>query len=66
MQQINNGLAEYYYIEEDGQVYNSKDNSIVKTDKKHILKLRDKENKRISISLKTLYKKVYGKPFCKD
>ena len=49
MQQINNGLAEYYYIEEDGQVYNSKDNSIVKTDKKHILKLRDKENKRISI-----------------
>ena len=66
MKQINNGFANYYYLSEDGQVYNSQRNKYVKPQENHQFKLRTETSGYKSISLKNLYKKVYNKNFCED
>ena len=66
MIQINNGYNESYFIEEDGRVYNKTTNSYLTADSKHTYRLLTADGKRKRVALKTLYKLVYGKPYCKD
>lgn len=66
LKQINNGYEEYYYLKEDGTVFNAKTGRVLKPNEKHLFKLKQKEKGYKKISLKTLYKEVYGKPFCYD
>lgn len=66
MQQINNGFDSKYYLDEDGNVYNSKTNTYLKLGKDYTYYLKTTDNKNKKISLKTLYKKVYNKNFCYD
>ena len=62
IKQIKNGFAEYYYITEEGKVYNKETKKYLKINNKHRYYLR----KTKSISLKQLYKMTYNKVFCID
>ena len=66
MIQINKGFEEYYYLKEDGTIYNAKTNRTLKPDKKHLYKLKLKASGYKKISIRTIYKDLYNKPFCKD
>ena len=66
MQQINCEFAECYYLTEEGKVYNSDTDKMICADKAHCFRLKTKDNITKKISLKVLYKKVYGKNFCYD
>lgn len=66
MKQINNGYADYYYLTEDGQVYNAAASSYIKPDTFHKFKLKRTDNTYKTIALKTLYKNVYNKTYCID
>ena len=66
MKKINNGYADYYYLTEEGSVYNAATDNYIKPDKTHKFKLKRADNTYKTISLKTLYKLVYKKPYCED
>lgn len=66
MKQVNNGYADYYYLLEDGSLYNAAANQLIKISDKHNYILRTTENTRKKVSLKTLYKLVYNKSFSLD
>ena len=66
MKQIKNGYADYYYLLEDGSVYNAAADMLLKISKKHSYLLKTIDNERKKVSVKTLYKLVYNKPFCID
>ena len=66
MIQINNDYAEYYYMLDDGTIYNEKDNTIIKPDKRHFFNLYTKDKHRKRVAQRTLYKLVYNKIFCTD
>ena len=66
MKQIKNGYADYYYLLEDGSVYNAAADMLLKISKKHSYLLRTIDNERKRVSVRTLYKLVYNKPFCID
>ena len=65
MKKIQNGFADYYYLDEDGKVYNSQTQNYIKK-YSHSYKLRTEEGELKSISIKRLYKTVYNKQFCID
>lgn len=66
MKQINHNYANYYYLLEDGSLYNADTNQTLKPNIDHIYTLKTLDNKRKKVSLKTLYKLVYNKPFSRD
>ena len=66
MKQINNGFADYYYLRDDGSVYNAAEKIDVQISDNHIYTLRTNNSKRKKISLKTLYKLVFNKVYSKD
>lgn len=66
MKQINHGYADYYYLLEDGRLYNSAADQMVKPSSKHTYMIRTANNDRKKVSLKTLYKLVYNRPYSKD
>ena len=66
MKQLNNGYADYYYLTEDGLIYNVNTDKYIKPDKAHKFKLKRIDNTYKSISLKPLYKIVYNKNYCID
>ena len=66
MKQINHNYANYYYLLEDGSLYNADTNQTLKPNIDHIYTLKTLDNKRKKVSLKTLYKLVYDKPFSRD
>ena len=66
MKKIENGFADYYYLDEEGKVYNSQSQKYIKKYNKHSYKLKTKEGDLKSISTKRLYKIVYDKQFCID
>ena len=66
MKQVNNGYADYYYLQEDGSLYNAAADQTVKQSSKHNYIIRTENNERKKVSLKTLYKLVYNKPYSKD
>ena len=65
MKKIENGFADYYYLDEEGKVYNSQKQKYIKK-YKYSYKLKTKEGYLKSISTKRLYKIVYDKQFCID
>ncbi len=65
MKQINNGFREYYYLDVNGAVYNSKTKGFLKPSG-YKYKLRTIDNHQKTISIKELYRIVYSKNFCKD
>ena len=66
MKKINNGYADYYYLLENGSIYNAKYDTTIKPNKEHTFTLTTIDNKRKKVALKTLYKLVYNKPYCID
>lgn len=66
MKQINNGFAEWYYLLEDGTIYNAKTDQIIQPTDEHAFILRTIDDHRKKVSLKPLYKLVYNKNYCKD
>ena len=65
IKQINNGFADYYYLLEDGRVYN-KDNDTYLNKNKNSYKLKTVNGKFETINLKKLYLLVFDKVFCID
>lgn len=66
MKKIDNEFQDYYFLNQDGSVYNSKTDKIIKADKDHMFALKTVDNKYKRIALKTLYKLVYDENFCID
>ena len=66
MIQLNNGFEEYYYINEDGTIFDSSSGKILKPDSKHLYKLKTKDDKNKKVSIRALYKALYNKPLCYD
>ena len=61
VRQILNGFAEYYYLTEEGTVYNSKANKYLQKSNCYKLKLEDNGYKKIS--LKKLYQMVFNENY---
>lgn len=66
MKQVNHGYADYYYLLEDGSLYNAATDQMAKPSSKHTYMIRTANNDRKKLSLKTLYKLVYNRPYSKD
>ena len=65
MRQIKNGFKDYYFLTEDGQIYNAKSQTYLKPGiSSH--KLQTEDNRRRQISLASLYELVYERPFIQD
>lgn len=66
IEQIKNGFAEYYYLTEQGKLYNASTKQYLKLTDKHTYKIKTTEGKYRNMSLKQLYKMVFDKVFCID
>lgn len=66
MIQVNNGYEEYYYLQEDGAIYNAASGKLLEPDDKHLYRLKQKNKGYKKVSIRTLYKAVYNRPFCHD
>lgn len=62
---IGTEFEEYYYLLEDGTLYNSKTKHYL-TENQRCFELKTKDGKKKKISLKNLYQIVYNKNFCVD
>ena len=65
MKQIKNGYCDYYYLTNDGKVYNNITKKYLKLDK-YNYRLMTKQGIAKKITLKELYKIVYNKIYCID
>lgn len=66
MKQVNNGYADYYYLSEDGKVFNANTKKYLRADRKYVYRLQTVDKKRKNVSLKKLYKLVFDKVYCVD
>lgn len=66
MIQLNNGYAAYYYLLEDGRIYNADNDNYIEPNAKHQYKLKTEDDKYKNISLKSLYNLIYNKQYCND
>lgn len=66
MKQINNGFCEYYYLLEDGRIYNKNKNKYIEAGKNHKFRLKQLDGNFKTITLRSIYKLVYDKYYCKD
>lgn len=62
---IGTEFEEYYYLLEDGTLYNSNTKHYLK-EKQRCFRLKTKDGKQKKISLKKLYQLVYNRNFCVD
>ena len=62
---IGTQFEEYYYLLEDGTLYNSNTKHYLK-EKQRSFQLKTKDGKKKKVSLKKLYQLVYNKNFCID
>lgn len=65
MKKIENGFQPYYYLTEDGRVFNGKTERYLEGHNGSV-KLSLNDGRRQSISIKKLYKKVYGEEVVED
>lgn len=65
MKQVQNGFADYYYLQKDGRLYNKKLNKYIKRHKNSYRMITSKGVSK-EISLKKLYKLVYNNDYCED
>ena len=66
MKQIENGYAAEYCLTAAGKVFNTKTEKYIKPSKENIVKLKTDEGIFKNVSIKTLYKLVYGKNYSVD
>ena len=66
MKQVNNGYAAYYYMTEDGNVYNAATKKTMLPDKRHKFRLKKEDGKTQQIAQRVLYRKVYNMSLCRD
>ena len=66
MKQINNGFAECYYLDNNGEVYNADTGKLLLPDNKYSVKLKTTDGRYKKVSIKTLYKAVYNRAFAID
>lgn len=66
MQQINNGFCSCYYLTEEGKLYDAAAGRYKKPTKDDRFILKTEDNKTKKIALRSLYKLVFNKPYCKD
>lgn len=66
MKQLNNGYADFYYLLEDGKIYNAAADKLIEADKQHLFYLKTKDKGFKKVSLNTLYRALYNKKFCID
>ena len=66
MKQINNGFMDYYYLNEDGTIYNAAADKIIRPAKGYSVKLNRIDKTRKSITIRELYKNLYNKLFIID
>ncbi len=66
MQQVNNDFEDYYWLSNDGKLYNSITEKYIHYDKKNCYTLKMKNGKTKHLSIKNLYRLVYKKEFCID
>lgn len=66
MKKIEHGFCDFYYLLEDGRIFNQESNKYLEADHKHSFKLKQQDNTFQSITLRSLYRLVYGKHYCKD
>ena len=66
MKQIQHGYCDYYFLTEEGEIYNKKKEIYIKPDKDHKFKLKREDNTVKQIALKPLYKLVFDKNYCED
>ena len=57
---------DYYYLNEDGSIYNASADKIMKPTKGYSIKLNRIDNTRKSITIRQLYKMIYNKLFIID
>lgn len=65
MKQIKNGFKDYYYLTEEGIIYNSLKEKYIKPNCNAFI-LQTEDDKTRKISLKKLYYLVYNKNYCID
>ena len=65
MKQINNSFCHYYYLTQDGKVFNANSKKYLKMNNYNYTLMKENGTKQ-KISLKTLYKLVYNKIYCID
>lgn len=66
MKKIENGYCEYYYLTEDGRVFNEQTKEYKEPTKDNRFVLKALDGSRKKVTLKTLYRMVYNKNFCRD
>lgn len=66
MRKLNNGYCDYYYLTEDGKIYNENTGEYKEPNKDNRFVLMQLDGKRKKTALRVLYKLVYDKPYCKD
>ena len=66
MKQVNNGYADYYYLLEDGRIYNAATEAYIEPNSRHQYRLKTIDSTYKYIALKSLYKLVYNKVYSKD
>lgn len=66
MKQVKNGFAPYYYINEQGELWNKSKETKLKPDVNNCFKLKLEGGGYKKIALKTLYKMVYNENYCRN
>ena len=56
----------YYYLTNDGKVYNSQSGKYLSADKKHCVKLLREDKSRRTVTIKHLYKLVFNDVYSED
>ena len=66
MKQIENGYAAFYYMAEDGTLYNAAADKVITPDRRHMYRLKTEDGSMKRTTQRALYKRVYGKRLCRD
>ena len=66
MNQINNGYCSCYYLTEDVKLYDAAAGQYKEPTKDDRFILKTEDNKIKKVALRSLYKLVFNKPYCKD
>lgn len=66
MIKLNKPYKEYYYLTEDGRIYNAADDTYQQANSEKKFRLKTIENKYKKVSLRILYKQLYNRPYSED
>lgn len=66
MRQINNGFMPYYYISENGKIYNREKEKEIKPIEGYSFRLKTIDNQYKRINLKKIYRIIFDKEYCID